>query len=324
MSNLIFRGLAKLVNLASETGADLIGFKEGGSSILLTVANKLRRTSSDTTLESTKPCYAAVAVNITRTTIDRHAFEDWSQLNTTDTNVGYCSFDAKAYLNNSLTQNHFVGYQSRLTYGGSGNLTNYFHGYNVALRHEGAGTIGNVTGLHITDISGAGPVTQNRGIYIDQIQRGATNHAIYSEAGNVHILGGPTGRVFTGVVQATALNFGVDTVSKAIAIGYGTEGISNFGAIKIYDGKTGVVATFDTTGLSVIGNFVASGAVIAGTVLKTSGYTVAGLPVGTEGQITYATNGRKVGQGATAGTGVPVYYSTGGWRVFGTDAVVLA
>jgi hypothetical protein len=38
----------------------------------------------------------------------------------------------------------------------------------------------------------------------------------------------------------------------------------------------------------------------------------------------YATNGRKVGEGAGAGTGVPVYYSNGSWRVYSTDAAVAA
>jgi hypothetical protein len=53
--------------------------------------------------------------------------------------------------------------------------------------------------------------------------------------------------------------------------------------------------------------------------------TVAALGTsGMEGQIAYATNGRKVGQGSGAGTGVPVYFSTGFWRVYSTDAQVLS
>lgn len=56
---------------------------------------------------------------------------------------------------------------------------------------------------------------------------------------------------------------------------------------------------------------------------KSGSYTVANLPTGVEeGTIAFATNGRKVGQGAGAGTGVPVYYSAGNWRVFSTDAPV--
>jgi hypothetical protein len=52
-------------------------------------------------------------------------------------------------------------------------------------------------------------------------------------------------------------------------------------------------------------------------------FTVAVLgSSGVEGQIAYATNGRKVGEGSGAGTGVPVYFSNGAWRVYSTDDAV--
>ena len=51
-------------------------------------------------------------------------------------------------------------------------------------------------------------------------------------------------------------------------------------------------------------------------------FTVAALPAGTEGAIAYATNGRKVGEGPAAGTGVPIYFSNTQWRVYSTDAPV--
>lgn len=38
----------------------------------------------------------------------------------------------------------------------------------------------------------------------------------------------------------------------------------------------------------------------------------------------YATNGRKVGEGAGNGTGVPIYWSQGAWRVLSTDQAVQA
>lgn len=52
------------------------------------------------------------------------------------------------------------------------------------------------------------------------------------------------------------------------------------------------------------------------------GYKVAALPIGVEGQISYATDGRKVGEGSGHGTGVRVYFSSGLWRVYSTDAQV--
>lgn len=54
-------------------------------------------------------------------------------------------------------------------------------------------------------------------------------------------------------------------------------------------------------------------------------FTVVNLPTTpAQGQEAYAINGRKVGEGAGAGSGVPVYYSNGAWRVFSTDAPVSA
>lgn len=51
---------------------------------------------------------------------------------------------------------------------------------------------------------------------------------------------------------------------------------------------------------------------------------VASLPAGSEGQLAYATNGRKVGEGAGSGTGTPVYFSNAQWRTYSGDAQVTA
>lgn len=54
-------------------------------------------------------------------------------------------------------------------------------------------------------------------------------------------------------------------------------------------------------------------------------FSVATLPpFGLEGDISYATDGRKVGEGPGMGTGVPVYFSNGAWLTFSGDTVVLA
>ena len=55
-------------------------------------------------------------------------------------------------------------------------------------------------------------------------------------------------------------------------------------------------------------------------------FTVAGLPAAPAfgvGAMAFASNGRKVAEGAGSGTGVEVYYSGGGiWRVLSSDAPV--
>lgn len=58
---------------------------------------------------------------------------------------------------------------------------------------------------------------------------------------------------------------------------------------------------------------------LGGSGLTIPNYLVASLPGALEGQIAYALDGRKVGEGAGVGTGVPIYYTHGFWRVYSTD-----
>lgn len=53
-------------------------------------------------------------------------------------------------------------------------------------------------------------------------------------------------------------------------------------------------------------------------------YTVAGLPTGAAGDTAYASNGRKNGEGAGAGTGVMVFKDATAWRACDTGATVAA
>ena len=191
--NFVLQAGTSLVNLAASGGAALIGYLPAGGAAT-TVQSKLRKFATDSTSGDSSDATAAatISVNQTRTTINKHAFEDWSTLNTSDTNLGYCSFDAQPTMTNSLPQNHFVGYQSRPIYNGSANLTSYWHGYNVSLQHFGTGIVASAVGVSIADVSGTGPVTENIGIFIADMVRGSAgnNWAIYSTGGKVHF-GGP-------------------------------------------------------------------------------------------------------------------------------------
>lgn len=51
-------------------------------------------------------------------------------------------------------------------------------------------------------------------------------------------------------------------------------------------------------------------------------YVVASLPTGYEGRVAFASDGRKIAEGAGVGTGVPVYFSNALWRTYPADAVV--
>jgi hypothetical protein len=59
-------------------------------------------------------------------------------------------------------------------------------------------------------------------------------------------------------------------------------------------------------------------------VAMSNGVTVASLPTGSAGDLAYATNGRKNGEGAGLGTGVLVFKDATAWRAVDTGATVAA
>lgn len=148
---------------------------------------------------------SAVAVNSTFTAANRHAFEDWSTLNFTDTGLGYASFDARAEMTNAQPEDHFVGFQSRNVYNGAGGITNYAHAYDADFIHNGAGTIATYVGLKLKEVAGTGTITNNYGVWIETQTKGTNRSAIYSGDGNHHYLGGATGSLSTGAVTCATL-----------------------------------------------------------------------------------------------------------------------
>jgi hypothetical protein len=99
------------------------------------------------------------------------------------------------------------------------------------------------------------------------------------------------------------------------------------GSNRLDDANIGIsTGNFGLTHANDIAIEVAGGLCIMG-VTSFQQFTVSTLPTGgivSEGVQAYATNGRKVGEGAGSGTGVPVYFSNGQWRVYSTDAQVQA
>ena len=60
------------------------------------------------------------------------------------------------------------------------------------------------------------------------------------------------------------------------------------------------------------------------TPFRVSTYSVATLPSATAARVAFASNGRKVGEGAGAGTGTLVYSDGTAWRRVGDDTTVIA
>jgi hypothetical protein len=165
----------------------------------------------------------------------------------------------------------------------SGNL---FH------RVSAAGTGNQTESVLIGGLSTGITVTDNRWVGNNRIER-----ALSIQPGASNIFVGPNH--FSGITLNSIL---VSSSSPSIVIfgGFSNTGISANAATKVF----GFLNSADN-------EFSAQNA-----PLGISSYTVANLPTNVvEGQIAFATNGRKTGEGAGSGTGVLVIRDNANWRV---------
>jgi hypothetical protein len=91
----------------------------------------------------------------------------------------YASFDAIPSLSGSVNYNHLHAFQARPAYSGSGPM-DQLAGFTFQANHTGSGTVTSVRGFRIEDCQGSGPITNQYGIWIDNLTRGASNFAFYS------------------------------------------------------------------------------------------------------------------------------------------------
>jgi hypothetical protein len=85
--------------------------------------------------------------------------------------------------------------------------------------------------------------------------------------GNVSATGTVLAGDFDVTTNSNGYNFGHDTVSKFMTIGYGSIGTTNFGDVRIYDGKTSTVALFAGATKSATFYGTMTGAAVATTQL---------------------------------------------------------
>lgn len=100
--------------------------------------------------------------------------------------------------------------------------------------------------------------------------------------------------------------------------------VSVFGNLDLY--SAGPVA-FSDGGAATATNYGGFDVVLGGLRANLANFTYANLPAAAStaaytGSVAYCTDGRKVWEGAGAGTGVPVYFAGGVWRVFSADTAV--
>ena len=123
-------------------------------------------------------------------------------------------------------------------------------------------------------------------------------------SGDPSILVAPSGTAGNAITWVTPFSvIGASAVSNTLVLKAGKVGVAN----------ANPSATLDVTG-----------SIAASTTIKPGVYTVAGLPAGTAGDIAYASNGRKAGEGAASGTGVLVFKDGSAWIAVDTGAAVAA
>ncbi len=159
--------------------------------------------------------YGIFSISPTLTTLNSHAFEDYSTLNPSISSVyGYSAFDASPNLTGSSDVSHLVGYQARNIVSGSGSITGYMHGFDTYMAHTGTDTIQEATQVYLKDVQGTGKIVNNYGLLIEPITRGITNNYNIYTYGGKQFLGGWTR--FDSTYQSGKMTFGNNEPTQGI------------------------------------------------------------------------------------------------------------
>jgi hypothetical protein len=164
-----------------------------GAGNLQAVTTAGNTTTNDIISGSRTNSLGRFSVEKTYTALNVHSFDDYSTLNPSSGGFGFGVYDASTTMIGSQTNDHFVGYQSRLTVG-SGSTTNIDGAYGltgllVFNHHPGSGTVTNAHGVYIKAIDGGGSITNVYGLRIENVISGTNNFAIRAEGGKNSFVG---------------------------------------------------------------------------------------------------------------------------------------
>jgi hypothetical protein len=218
-------------------------------------------------------------------------------------------------MNDGVVINGFAGPQTA-TDGQHANATSAFT-YALRIGGQGGASWMNTlnskygTGLYVKDFL-------TYGINVSTRHPDATGQAMYVEsgAGNVGIHVAPNANPVrigqaTNATAATAT-----TYAQMIAFSNGDPGLA-FGI----DGTNALLQSWSGAPLVLNGQ---GNPIVMGSPVRLPSYVVASLPAAAAGDTAFASNGRKSGEGAGAGTGVQVYYDGTAWRACDTSNTVAA
>ena len=141
--------------------------------------------------------------------LNGHAYVDEGTINR-DGVIGYNSFDCKTEMQGSFNYDHFAGFQSRPRYMSNGNI-NRLIGYQSLPHTSTTGVISNIFGYDVYDPTGTGTVTNNYGLHVRTLTRGANNWGIYVQTNNSYLGGDLTVNTLSGTGDRNVL---VDSTGK--------------------------------------------------------------------------------------------------------------
>ncbi|HSE99900.1 MAG TPA: hypothetical protein VLA48_03305 [Nitrososphaeraceae archaeon] len=132
--------------------------------------------------------YGKISVADNTTFMDSHSLDFYDKITSSVTGQGYGVVDVSSVLDGTTNNDHFIAYQARPFYIGSGAISGNFGftGFHYQPTHTGLGTITNARGMRIMGILGAGEVINDIGLEIDDRSRGSvSNIAIKTGFGKV-------------------------------------------------------------------------------------------------------------------------------------------
>lgn len=135
-----------------------------------------------------------------------HSFVDVSRMNRTMINQAMASFDASVTFDGAHDYDHYAAHKARFYYQGSGSVNKYYGFYSDLNTTGSTGTIDTVYRFYGSDDMGSGIITNNYGLYLTSLTKGANNWAVYTAGTTKSYFGGSVGLGTTSPEQALDLS----------------------------------------------------------------------------------------------------------------------